>query len=251
MMYRALRIDYTYLHPEVLTGRSTIANGTIALNNKENREEFHVLIVPGGNTLSADAAGKIVEFYRSGGAVIATHKLPTKSAEFGRDREIRDMVGEVFGFPDRDPMTAEIRPMIDDFKNYFANHNAAGGRSYFLPQPDLKQIAAVLKEVLPALDVDIQQPPMWPVKMGPEYDGALTYIHKVKDGHDIYFFANSKDTPVDTKVVLRGDKTLEFWNPQTGAKQTAECSHAEVSGQPVTSVHLELAPLSAVFLVTR
>ena len=31
--------------------------------------------------------------------------------------------------------------------------------------------------------------PMWPVKMGRAYDGALTYLHKVKDGRDIYFFA--------------------------------------------------------------
>jgi len=251
MLYRALRIDYTYLHPEVLTGRSTIAKGTIALDNKENREEFRVLIVPGGDTLSADAAKKIVEFYRSGGAVIATHKLPTKAAELGRDREVREMVGEVFGFPEHDPMTAEIRPMIDDFKNYFANHNAAGGRSYFMPQPDLKQITAVLKEVLPVLDVDIQQPPMWPVKMAQEYDGALTYIHKVKDGHDIYFFANSKEAPVDTKVVLRGNKTLALWNPQTGEKQAAECGHADASGQAVTSVHLSLGPLSAMFLVSE
>ncbi|HKE25701.1 MAG TPA: glycosyl hydrolase [Bryobacteraceae bacterium] len=251
MLYRGLRIDYTYLHPEVLIGRSTIANGRITLNNQENREEFRVLIVPGGDTLSADAAKRIVEFYRAGGVVIATHKLPTRSAEFGRDREVRDMVGEVFGFPERDPITAEIRPMIDDYKNYFASHNAAGGRSYFLPQPDLKQMTALLKEAIPVADVDIQQPPMWPVKMGPEYDGALTYIHKVKDGHDIYFFANSKDTTLDTKVVLRGNKNLAFWNPQTGERQAAETGHAEAGGQPVTAVQLALRPVSAVFLVSE
>jgi hypothetical protein len=164
---------------------------------------------------------------------------------------VREMVGEVFGFPDRDPITAEIRPMIDDYKNYFANHNAAGGRSYFLPQPDLKQIAAVLKEAIPVADVDIQQPPMWPVKMGPDYDGALTYIHKVKDGHGIYFFANSKDTAVDTKVVLRGNENVAFWNPQTGARQPAETGHSEVSGQSVTTVRVVLQPVSAVFLVSE
>jgi hypothetical protein len=251
MLYRAMRVDYTYLHPEVLTGRSTIEKGRIVLNNKENREEFPVLIVPGGDTLSADAAKRIVEFYRSGGTVIATHKLPSKSAEFGRDGEVRAMVGEVFGFREREPLTAEIRPMIDDYKNYFANHNAAGGRSYFLPQPDLKQMAAVLKEAIPVLDVDIQQPPMWPVKMGPEYDGALTYIHKIKDGRDIYFFANSKDTPVDTRVVLRGNKTLAFWNPRTGERQPAECGHTEVAGQAATSVHLALQPVTATFLVAE
>ena len=251
MLYRAMRVDYTYLHPEVLTGRSTIEKGRVILNNRENREEFPVLIVPGGDTLPADAAKRIVEFYRSGGTVIATHKLASKSAEFGRDGEVRAMAGEVFGFPERAPITAEIRPVIDDYKNYFANHNAAGGRSYFLPQPDLKQLTAVLKEAIPVLDVDIQQPPMWPVKMGPEYDGALTYIHKIKDGHQIYFFANSKDTPVDTKVLLRGSQQLAFWNPRTGERQAAECGHVEVAGQAVTSVRLTLQPVSATFLVSE
>ena len=249
MLFRGLRVDYTYLHPEVLTGRTAIGKGLLTLDNKENREEFRVLIVPGGDTISAGAARRILEFYRNGGAVIGIHKLPTKSAEFGRDGEVREMVGEVFGFPERDPMAAEVRTVVDDFKNYFAHRNAAGGRSYFLPQPDIKLVNAVLKEAVPVRDVDIQQPPMWPVKLGPEYDGALTYIHKVKDGKDIYFFANSRDTAVDTKVVLRGARKLALWNPHTGERQPAEWAQSEQGGQTVTTVHLVLDAVAAVFFV--
>jgi hypothetical protein len=249
MLFRGLRVDYTYLHPEVLTGRTVIGKGLLTLDNKENREEFRVLMVPGGDTISADAARRILEFYRGGGTVIAIHKLPTKSAEFRRDGEVREMVGEVFGFPERDPVTAEIRPVVDDFKNYFANHNASGGRSYFLPQPDIKLVNAVLKEAVPVRDVDILQPPMWPVKLGPEYDGALTYIHKVKDGKDIYFFANSRDTAVDTKVVLRGAKKLAIWNPHTGERLPAESTQSEQGGQTVTTVRLVLDAVKAVFFV--
>jgi hypothetical protein len=249
MLYRGLRLDYTYLHPEVLASRCIAEKGKLVLDNKENREEFRVLILPGGNTISAAAARKIVEFYRGGGTVIATEKLPSKSAEFGRDKEVWQMVAEVFGFPADDPLTAEIRPVVDDFKNYFANHNQAGGRSYFLPQPDIKLVSTVLKEAVPVPDVDIQQPPMWPVKMGTAYDGALTYIHKIKAGRDIYFFANSQDTPVDAKVVLRGKKDLAIWNPHTGERQSAECVPAESGGQPVTVVRLVLAPVTAVFYV--
>ena len=249
MLFRGLRVDYTYLHPEVLTSRSVLEKGRLVLDNKENREEFRALILPGEDTLSADAAGRILEFYRGGGVVIATHKLPAKSAEFGRDKEVQAMVAEVFGFPARDPITAEIRPIVDDFKNYFANRNPAGGRSYFLPQPDIKLVNAVLKEAVPVRDVDIQEPPTWPVKMGTEYDGALTYLHKVKDGKDIYFFANTRDTAVDTKVVLRGKKVLALWNPHTGERQLAECAYSEQSGQPVTTVRLSLAPVTGTFLV--
>ncbi len=249
MLYRALRVDYTYVHPEILVGRCSVEQHKLVLNNQENREEFRVLFLPGGDTLSADAARKILEFYRGGGTIIATRKLPSRSAEFNRDQEVRAMAAEVFGVPDDNPMTAEIRPVVDDFKSYFVNRNAAAGRGYFLPQPELKIVKAVLDEVLPVRDVDIQEPPMWPVKMGMAYDGALTYIHKVKAGRDIYFFANSSDQPVDTKVAFRGDKNLELWNPQTGEKQKVEGVKSELAGTPVTTVPLVLPPLTGAFFV--
>lgn len=249
MLYRALRVDYTYVHPEILVNRCRVEQQSLVLDNQENREEFRVLFLPGGDTISADVAKKILAFYRAGGTVVATRKLPSRSAEFNRDPEVRTMTDEVFGVPDDNPMTAEIRPVIDDFKNYFVNRNAAGGRGYYLPQPELKIVKAVLDEVLPVRDVDIQEPPMWPVKMGTNYDGALTYIHKVKAGRDIYFFANSQDQTVNTKIAFRGDKTLELWNPQTGEKQRVGGVKSELAGTPVTTVALIFPPLTAAFCI--
>ena len=102
----------------------------------------------------------------------------------------------------------------------------------------------VLKQVLPVRDVDIQEP-MWLLKKGPDYDGALSYIHKVKNGRDIYFFANSSDKPVDTQVILRGKKDLTIWNPHSGERGQVQSGHSEVAGQPVTTVHLVLSPVSS------
>jgi hypothetical protein len=61
----------------------------------------------------------------------------------------------------------------------------------------------VLKQVLPLRDVDIREP-MAPPRRGPDYDGALTYIHKVKGDRDIYFFANASPKAIDAEVILRG-----------------------------------------------
>jgi hypothetical protein len=237
MLSHSLRVDYTYLHPEVLLARCSVEKGRIVLNNKENREEFRVLVLPAGDTLSAETAKKLLEFYRGGGTIIATRELPTKSAELGRDKEIQAMTAEVFG-------TA-----LDDSKGYYKKLTFAGGRGYFLPQPDVTTLNAVLKEVDPVRDVDIQAPPLWPVKLDANYDGALTYIHKVKFGRDIYFFANSSDKAVDTKVVLRGDKKLAIWNPHTGSRENAETAESESGGQPVTTVHLVLPPVKSAFFV--
>jgi len=239
MLYHSLRVDYTYLHPEILVGRCSVENQKLVLNNNENREEFRVLILPAGGTLSAEVARKLLEFYRGGGVIIATHKLPTKSAEFGRDQEIQAMTAEVFG------------TSLDDSKNpgYSVKNNIAGGRSYFIPQPDINILNTILKDVDPVRDVGIQAPPLWPVKLDMNYDGALTYIHKVKDGRDIYFFANSTTNAIDTKVVLRGDKNLAIWNPHTGERENAETAKSESSGQPVTIVHLVLQPVRSTFFV--
>ena len=84
---------------------------------------------------------------------------------------------------------------------------------------------------------------------GPEYEGALTYIHKVKDGRDIYFFANSSPRDIDTNVVLRGHKTLTIWNPHTGTQEPAEIVPGDIDGQPTTTVHLKLTSVSSLFLV--
>ena len=84
---------------------------------------------------------------------------------------------------------------------------------------------------------------------GTEYEGALTYIHKVKDDRDIYFFANSSPKDVDTKVVLRGRKTLAIWNPHTGAQEPAEVTASGTDAQPTTTVHLKLASVTSLFFV--
>jgi len=47
--------------------------------------------------------------------------------------------------------------------------------------------------------------------------GSLTYIHKVKDGRILYFFGNSSDKRVDTKVTLRGNLNLAIWGPMDGS----------------------------------
>ena len=101
-----------------------------------------------------------------------------------------------------------------------------------------------LKQVLPKRDVDIQEP-IAPLRRGNEYEGALTYIHKVKDGRDIYFFANSSPQAIDTKVNLRGVKSLRIWNPHTGLQESAEFTAAEGA----TTLHLKLPAVSSTFFI--
>jgi hypothetical protein len=244
-----MHLDFTYLHPEILESKCLVEKQRLILNNRENREEFRAVILPGSSTISVSTAQKLFDFYRSGGTVIATRRLPSRSAEFRRDNEVQRIIGEIFGIPAYAPMTAAIRAFTDDFKTFFAHPNESGGKAFFLPQPEPKMLDAVLREAISTWDVDIQQPPMWPVKMNRAYDGALTYIHKIKDNRDVYFFANSTENPVDTKVVLRGAKNVGLWNPHTGEKSQAEITVSERDGQPATTVRLILPPTTSVFFI--
>ncbi len=97
-------------------------------------------------------------------------------------------------------------------------------------------------------DVDIQEP-MGVLKKGPEYAGALTYIHKVKNGRDMYFFANSSPDSIDTKVFLRGRKSLRIWNPHTGELQVAQFMLGEANGQGITTVRLVLPSVTSLFFI--
>jgi len=248
-LFRGLRLDYTYLHPEVLSEKCTAENGRLILGNKVNSEEYRVVFLPGGNTVSAAVMAKLLEFYRRGGAIIATSKLPDRSSEPGRDREVREAVREIFGISSDVPLTTEITIVPDDFTSYFKNSGENKGRGYFLPQPYYNIIASVLREVITVKDVDIQLAPMWPVKIGTSYDGALTYIHKFRDGKDIYFFSNSTSGDISTKVKLRGEKNLERWDPHTGAAEKTEVIRTIEKGEPVTVVDVSLRPVSSVFFV--
>jgi hypothetical protein len=248
-LFRASRVDYTYLHPDVLVEKCSIsADHKLILNNRENREEYSVLILPAGDTLSAAAAAKMQEFYEKGGQVIATGLLPTHSSEFGKDGEVRHAMAAVFGVSPDEPLTSEVR-RAQDRENfyvfwYYIKKNAAGGQAIFLPNTHPWLMDFALKQVLPKRDVEFAEP-MGILRSGNQYDGALTYIHKVKEGRDIYFFANSSPKDIDTKVVLRGERKLRIWNPHTGQLQDA----AATAAQGATTVRLVLPSVNSVFLV--
>jgi len=251
-LFRASRVDYTYLHPEVLVENCTIDHGKLILNNKVNREEYKVLILPAGDVLSVAAANKIKQFYDQGGAVIATEQLPTRSAEFGKDKEVQQAMADIFGAAKDEPLKADLK-RAQDRQNYYVfwyyvKKNNAGGQAYYLPNTHPWLLDNILNLALPVRDVNIQEP-LGELRYGAEYEGALTYIHKVKDDRDIYFFANSSPKDIDTKVILPGHKTLTIWNPHTGAQEPAEITPGDANGQPITTVRLKLASVSSLFFV--
>ncbi|MBN2242085.1 MAG: hypothetical protein JW793_05295 [Acidobacteria bacterium] len=249
LLFRGLRQDFTFLHPQALEERCAIEGDRLILDNAVNREEYSVLIIPGSRVLSVETARKIRAFYDSGGAVIATGVLAVQSAEMGQDAAVARIMGEMFGLPEDGPMTARFERRIDEFMVYFVNRNDAGGRAYFLPDYTPEMIRTVMGEVVPVRDVAIAEP-MWRLKIGRGYDGSLTYIHKVKDGRNLYYFGNSSDRAVETEVTLRGAMDLSIWDPMSGRIRPVEEGHSRSEdGRELTAVPLVLPPVTALFYV--
>jgi hypothetical protein len=150
--------------------------------------------------------------------------LPEQSAEFGKDDQVKRAVLAMFERPSG---------ALPDAK-WTLRRNSRVGRAYFLPHPSAESLRAILDEALPDGDVVFAEA----IAVS---GGNLSYIHKNVDGREVYFFANSSETPVDCHVRLRGRPALEEWNPNTGGVRPATEAGA--------GLHLALPPVESRFFV--
>lgn len=234
MLTNELRRDFTYIHPEDLTDGTVVAEGSeLVLANKINRQEYKVLIMPGGDVISAATLGAIKKYYDGGGKVIATVSLPLRSAEFGRDAEIETMIVEIFGsYPDSRTMKS----------------NTNGGIFCFLPGAGKTEMELALAEMEVTADVAFVEE-----ELGPAEIGYLNYTHKQKDGCDIYYFVNTTDRAVSTTVKLRGKiKNIEVWDPHSGAiEKLQKVGYIEEDGVVYTRAGLSMPAVRSLFFVAQ
>ncbi len=230
MLTNEIRRDFTFVHPEYLATDQYSVNGNKLRLETSNYQEYDILIVPGGRVISVSALDRIRHFYRSGGKVIATSLLPTQSAEIGKNEQIKAMIDEIFG-PD-----AAHSPKLQTSQN--------GGMALFIPDPDLERLSEAIGAMIPLPDVVFSNVPQI------EGLGYFSYIHKVREGKDVYFFGNSSDHAIETEVLLRGELELESWNPHDGTVAKLEdVSHERRHDQTCTKCQLKLAPLRSLFWI--
>jgi hypothetical protein len=234
MLTNEIRRDFTFVHPEYLaTDNYSVQKGQLHLNNKENFQDYKTIIIPGGKVISVEALRKIKQFYDAGGKVIATTLLPSLSAEMGKDQEIVKLVDEIFG------ANASKNPQVQT--------NNQGGKALFIPNPTTKVLSEVLAGFTPDADVQFEENPATTSKLG-----VFSYLHKIHDGKDIYFFANSSDNEIDTEVLLRGKQNLENWNPHTGAvSRLQKVSYVRKNGQTYTRCKLNLKGVQSTFWIGK
>jgi len=231
-----VRRDFTFIHPEFfLSDKYQIENGLVKLNNAENFQEYKVMFLTGCKTISYKTLQKLKTFYESGGTIISTTKLPHKSSEKGEDQKVIDLVQEIFG----------INALLQDNSSIHKQSNEKGGVSIFIPSPDKESIARALENTMP--DIQFVSNPVLSTDFG-----KFSYIHKVKEGRNIFYFANSSDEKIDTEVILKGKYKLENRDPHKGTiSGINKLVFQEDNGQIFTKCRLTLSPVSSVFWIGK
>ncbi len=220
--------DYTFMHPEVLDDNCTVDDNELVLQNKIQLGRFKIFVLPGQKTILWSNLKKIKKFYDGGGKVIATGTLPFKSAEFGHDQDVVRTIEAMFG-------TKEPNNTAD----YSLKTNAHGGMAIRLNVLSGMILRKALDKALDIYDVEF------------ENNKVLRYIHKIKNGRNIYFFANIETKTIDTHVRLRGRMKPEIWNPHTAEISKADCTHEIQAGMHITIVRTTLSPYKSLFIVGR
>jgi len=218
-------IDFTYVHPDVLDERCSVAGNRLELKNRVNHESYKVLIIPSCYMISLSNMRKVTDFYNSGGMVLFTTRLPNKSSELGKETELDSLIRSIFP------------GLENDAWKRIENEN--GGKAFFMPDTDALSLSEILYGS--GLEFDVSYP----------LNADIQYIHKVIGSRNVYFFANLGKSDIQTEVTLRGKIPVEEWDPHTGKISKAETGYYEnkTSGSNSTFVKLNLKPYHSVFLV--
>lgn len=263
--------DLTVVHPEAMNSRCRVENGRLVLDNGSFCESFRVMILPCSCTVSIGNMRLLLEFYRSGGKLIATGELPHQAFEYSPDgsfdREVADICREIFGDEAVDP---------NIIKNYCYNKNDNGGEAYFLyftrTAADGTNMTSSHKitEAICSFEIpyDMYLPDMprlegtgalnTPyfefVKLGLIYSfpggGMLNHIHKRHGKTDVYYFSNTTEKNYDNYVLLRGALKPEIWDPHRVTVETPDYKYVILHGEVYTRISLSLKHAASVFVVS-
>ena len=263
--------DLTVLHPTVMRDRCRTAGGVLYLENKKNREQFRVVVLPAAEMISLENLRLLKKFYDEGGKILATGVLPTMAFEYDKegknDAEVCRLAREIFGEEATDKRV---------MRRYCHNKNEAGGEAIFLyfNATAVTGIHMVKSSTVNsalntfAIPFDIYMPGMQRFEgtgalnaIFPEFHtvgldrsfpdgGMLNHIHKASEDGDIFYFANTTDIPYNHHVLLRGAHTVSECDPHTGDIRAREAKLVRYLGEVYTYLRLNLPAHHSVFFAT-
>lgn len=279
--------DFTILHPMTIDQKCKVLqiNGKTSFRmlNNTNWEQYEVVLLTGSEVISWSNMRKILAFYQAGGKVLATTRLPSRSSEGDCDAQVCNAIQTIFGVDPRTqapvkaaktgqedivlPATFQKIRELNDFAQFHAPTNGLveyktpvkNARAVFLPNPTTDLLKKALDSLIENPDVAILQNPDEPIptlEIVPRWEtptvGMFQYIHKVKDGLDVFFLANSSDSGIEFDIQMRGVfQTLELWDPHTGEISSISPDRIIRDNGRTVVRHVKLGAVKSAFIVAK
>ncbi len=163
-------------------------------------DRYRIVVLPGVETIPAATLGRLSDFALRGGILIATRNIPTLAPGFKASEEdqqtVRNIAQRLFEGPDA--------------KGIFVKNES--------------QLGEALAQRLPP---DVVLAPAEP---------DIGFVHRKAESADIYFVANTGNTPKNVKATFRVSGVPEWWDPMSG-RVTA----ANVVDRPENSMTISVA----------
>lgn len=169
----------------------SLRNAVISGNMLEMADErYQIIVLADMKAIHFSSLLKIVDFYRSGGIVLASGELPHASNRQGEnDQEVNRLVKELFG------ITAKER---DEGKNAGMQTNRAGGVGWHITESLEKQIPGLITpDFLPE-------------------NGIGKVLHRRIGQRDVYMVT---DVEKDTECFFRAKGKVELWDAHAGTTE--------------------------------
>lgn len=193
-----LHFDFDYADEDILI-ESKLKGNKIQIRD----EEYELLILPPVTHLKKETFQKIKKFVRNGGKIIADTFLPEEFLEASKNGAVKE-VKQLFKVDPGD-LIKEFEGKKKPAKlNMNSRSNIHVIRSRGL---SIDQRSEILRELINAVSVP-------DIIINNE---DIFYLHRIKDGFDIYFLVNTRQKNAG-KVEISFEKTgkPELWNPNTG-----------------------------------
>ena len=146
--------------------------------------------------------------------------------------------------PEINILDPQNKNIIKGTRSFSLQTNLRGGKAWFIPAVNSALLNTILDESVNKWDTRFE-------KEYPVTGGNLTYIHKIRNGKNWWFFANSSDNNVDVPVILKGRLKLQIWNPQTGKISKCESTTESLDNIYFTRLQLKLNPVESLFIVSE
>ena len=200
-------IDFDFMDFESLN-RCQVRNKELNVSG----EKYKVLILPSLSAVRYSTVEKALEFFRSGGIVLAVGSLPEASDRIGgNDEKLQGMIKEMFGTTFSEKVNTT---------NIYSRKSKTGGTGMFIHNPlEVKNVFA-----------DLIQPD-FKVLSG---NTASNILHRKAGERDLYFVYG---VPKGTKCLFRCSGKVELWNPWDGEVQPLKVSAVSETG---TTIELPL-----------